>query len=185
MVLNGTKVTIFGATGILIAILIIATMPMILPTATAGTLVIKITDAPADLRHLNMTIDSFEVRNETGDWIEVPIEGGRISFDLLKLGGVTMDAAIGHLEQGIYNMVRMHVVEGLEFTNATSTEIGVDPFALRVPSEKFKILVNFEIKAGGTTILILDIQVDTINIASNPEHNLKPVIKATVIPPSL
>ena len=180
------KISLFGGTGVLIAILIIAMTPMMLPVADAGTLVIKVTDAPVDLEHLNMTVNSLEVRNETGHWIDVPIVGGRISFDLLQLDGVTLEAALGNLDPGNYSMIRMHVVEGLEFTNATSNVEGSQPFAVRVPSEKIRIPIEFEIKSGDTTIVILDITADTewrIAIANNPAHNLNPVIKPTVIPP--
>ncbi|MDQ1279456.1 MAG: hypothetical protein QG670_718 [Thermoproteota archaeon] len=176
----------FGGTGILIAILIIAITPMILPVANAGTLVIKVTDAPVDLKHLNLTVDSFEVKNKTDSWISIPITGGRISFDLLSLNGVTLDAAMSNLKPGNYTMIRMHVVEGLAFTNATSNIEGSQPFAVRVPSEKIKIPVEFEIKTGDTTIVILDIMANAewrISIANNPENNLNPVIKPTVIPP--
>ena len=83
-------------------------------------------------------------------------------------------------------MIRMHVVEGFEFTNATSTDVGSGPFAVRLPSEKIKIPVEFEIKAGETPIVILDIMADAewrIAIANNSAHNLNPIIKPTVIPP--
>ena len=73
------------------AILVIAMTPMMLPVTNAGTLIIKVTDAPVDLKHLNMTIDSFEVRNKTDGWITVPIEGGRVSFDLLQLAFAARD----------------------------------------------------------------------------------------------
>ena len=133
-----------------------------------------------------MTIDSFEVRNKTGGWINVPINGGRVSFALLQLNGVTLDAALGNLKPGNYTMIRMYIIEGLEFTNATRNVDGSEPFAVRVPSDKIKIPVEFEIKAGDTTIVILDILADAewrIAIANNPEHNLNPAIKPSVIPP--
>jgi hypothetical protein len=175
----------FGAAGFIVAIAMIASTTMMLPVARAGTLVIKITDAPADLRSLNLTIDSFEVRNETGQWINVTGDGYRKSFDLLMLDGVTMDVATSNLKAGDYDMIRMHIVEGLEFTNATLSETS-EAFAVRVPSEKIKVPVDFELGAGLTTTVILDVAPDTewrTAIASNPEHNLNPVIKPTVIPP--
>ena len=87
------------------------------------------------------------------------------------------------LEAGRYDMIRMHMVEGLEFTNATQSETS-EAFAFRVPSEKIRIPVDFDLSAGLSTIVILDIVPDTewrTTIAGNPEHNLCPVIKPTVI----
>jgi len=188
---------IFAAAGILVAILIIGGIvaggihfpSLRLPSMVSdkGTLMIKITDAPVrDLKHLNITIDSFEVhRNETDEWLSIPIDGGQVSFDLLNLRdkNITKDAAIGAVPPGNYTMIRMHIVEGLEFTNATlDDEVGT-VIPLNVPSEKIKIPVHFEIKAGETTTIILDITADSAHIASNPEHNLRPVVKPIVMPP--
>jgi len=184
-VYSRSRVVIFGATGFIVAIAMIASTTMMLPVANAGTLVIKITDAPADLHSLNLTIDSFEVRNKTGQWINVTGDGYRKSFDLLKLDGVTADGATSSLKTGHYDMIRIHIVEGLEFTNATLSETS-EAFAVRVPREKITIPVDFDLSAGLSTTVILDIVPDTewrIAIASNPEHNLNPVIKPTVIPP--
>jgi hypothetical protein len=184
-VYSRSRVTMFGAAGFIVAIALIASTTMMLPVAKAGTLAIKITDAPTDLYSLNLTIDSFEVRNETGQWINVTGQGYRKSFDLLMLDGVTIDVATRNLGVGHYDMIRMHIVEGLEFTNATMNETR-ETFAVRVPSEKIRIPVDFELSAGRTTTVILDIVPDTewrTAIASNPEHDLNPVIKPTVIPP--
>jgi hypothetical protein len=188
---------IFAAAGILVAVLIIAGVvaggirfpSLRLPSMVSdkGTLIIKITDAPVrDLKHLNITIDSFEVhRNDTDEWITIPIGGGRVSFDLLHLknGNITADAAIGAVQPGNYTMIRMHIVEGLEFTNATLDDDAGTVIPLNVPSEKIKIPVHFEIKAEETTTIILDITADSAHIASNPDHNLRPVIKPIVTPP--
>jgi hypothetical protein len=182
------RTVLYGAAGVLIAIVILAATPYVMPLVATGTLVVQITDAPADLRHLNMTIDHFEAHNnETEEWVNVPIEAGAVSFDLLTLDGVTLDAAIAQLEPGNYTMIRMHVVAGFEFTNATiiHDDGSVEDVNVKVPSEKLRILVRFEIKEGETTTVLLDIQADTVSIANNPQHNVNPVIKATIIPPTV
>ena len=187
MAFNVKRTMFYGIIGFMVAMLIIASTPLILPTAATGTLVVKITDAPADLRHLNMTVDSFEAHNNvTGEWVDVTIEAGSMSFDLLALDGITMDAAMAQLDPGTYHKLRLHIVEGFAYTNATiiHDDDSVEDVAVRVPSEKLKILVKFEIKAGETTTVILDIQAETVSIANNPQHNVNPVVKATIIPPS-
>ena len=194
---NIRKTAFFAATGIIIATLIIggiAAAGFKIPTLrlpgmghlyNEGTLAILITDAPVrDLKQLNITIDSFEIhRNDPDEWIDIQIDNGRVSFDLLALknGNITEEAAIGMVPEGNYTMIRMHVVEGLEFTNATMDDNSV--IELNVPSEKIKIPVHFEIKTGQTTSIILDITADSVHIASNPEHNFRPVIKPIVTPP--
>jgi len=187
----------FAAMGMLLAILIIGgiaaagfkiptlRLPSIGQTANEGTLVLLVTDAPVrDLKHLNITIDSFEIhRNDTDEWINLTIQDGQVSFDLLALknGNLTEEAAIETVPEGNYTMIRMHIVEGLQFTNATLDD--GTAISLNVPSEKIKIPVHFEIEAGQTTSIILDITADSVHIASNPEHNLRPVVKPIVTPP--
>jgi hypothetical protein len=181
----------FAVVGVLLAVLVIGGIAFAgikipgFSQTTEGTLKILVTDAPIrDLKQLNITIDSFEVhRNETNEWINIPIDGGQASFDLLALknGNITAEAAVGAIPPGNYTMIRMHVVEGLAFTNATLDDDSVIP--LNVPSEKIKIPVRFEIETGQTTTVILDITADSVQIASNPDHNFRPVIKPIVMPP--
>jgi Domain of unknown function (DUF4382) len=177
----------FAAAGILIATVLIAVgtlgptviLPAMFPAKT-GTLNIKVTDAPVqDLSSLNITVDSIEIhQQETDQWINVTIIDGQVTFDLVKLRNVTQDAAIDELPLGNYTKVRMHIL------SATAKIDGGDVITVRFPSGKLDIIVHFEVKAGQTTAVILDIQVDTIKIAENPQHNVTPVIKATVIPPT-
>ena len=182
MAYDSRKLAVYGATGLLIAAFIILgvqLIPMPFVPAETGTLVIKITDAPADLKHLNLTIDSFEVKPEKANWTEVEIPGGTISFDLLQLVDISIDAAIGQLDPGNYTMVRMHVVQGLEYTNATLNN--GEEIEVNVPSEKIKVITpTFEIEGGMETVLLLDLQVDTLHLANNPQHNLAPAMKIDV-----
>jgi len=177
----------FAVAGILIAIGLITIgtfgptvlLPAIFP-AKAGTLDIKVTDAPVeDLSSLNITVDQFEVRQqETDQWINVTITSGQVTFDLVKLRNVTQDVALDQMTPGNYTKIRMHVLSAVAQIN------GGDVITVRFPPDKLDIIVHFEVKAGQTTSVILDIQVDTIKIAENPEHNATPVIKATIIPPT-
>lgn len=172
----------FGAVGILLATVLIVTVtfgPTLL-LAKAGTIDIKVTDAPVqDLSSLNITVDQFEVhQNETDQWINVSITGGQVIFDLVTLRNITQDAAIGQIPPGNYTKIRMHILSAVAQIN------GGDVITVRFPPDKLDIKVHFEVEEGQTTSIILDIQVDTIGIAANPQHNVKPVIKATVIPPT-
>ncbi len=185
MAYNPKRVFMFGAFGFLAAVLVIAAVsttsifPPSLTPPKAGTLIIEITDKPADLRHLNLTIDGFEVRWENESWVEVPVIGGNVSFDLLQLQNRSIDAAIGELPLGNYTMIRMHIVQGSAYTNATLTNGTV--ISIRVPSGKIKVITpTFEIKGGENTTILLDLQVDTVHLANNPQHNLAPAMKIDV-----
>jgi hypothetical protein len=177
----------FAVVGILIAAGLIAVgtlgptvlLPAIFP-AKAGTFDIKITDAPVqDLSSLNITVDQFEVhQQETDQWTNVTITGGQVTFDLVKLRNVTQDAALDQISPGNYTKIRMHVLSAIAQID------GGDVITVRFPPNKLDVIVHFEVKAGQTTSVILDIQVDTFKIAENLQHNATPVIKATVIPPT-
>ena len=184
MAYDARRVIVSGAAGVLLAALIIVATTMTstffpLPQPETGTLLIKITDAPADLKHLYITIDSFEVKAVDGGWVHVKIPGGRVSFDLLQLSNSSIDAAVDELKTGKYRMIRMHIVQGLAYTNATLKNNQV--IRVNVPSEKIMFVTpTFEIKAGEKTILLLDLQVNTVHLASNPQHTLAPAMRIDV-----
>ncbi len=190
MAYNAKKIFYHGTLGILAATLIIVAVlstPMMIeqifpPTAIkTGMLAVKVTDAPADLKHLNLTINSVEVCNETEQWVSLPIDGGTAYFDLLELENVTMDLAIGEIPSGNYTKIRMQIV------SANATLADGETIMLEVPSGHVDIHVRFEVKAGKTTSLIIDIIVDKIKIAEKGQSgnpaNLNPQFKAIVIPP--
>jgi len=182
---SGRELITFGVAGVLIAALLISVVTvgpsLILPAKATGTLVIRVTDAPVqDLKSLNITVDSFEAHlKETDQWINVTVIGGQKTFDLLQLrNNISEVAATDQLPSGNYTKIRMHIV------SAVAQVDGGEPFPVRFPPNKLDVIVRFEIKAGSTIILIIDIQVDTVKIAANPQHNVTPVMKATVVPPS-
>lgn len=154
-------------------------IPLLLPKKT-GTLIVEVTDAPVhSLKHLNISIDGVEAQKEDGGWATLEIVNA--SFDLLKLQNTTSTLAIGELEPGNYSKIRMHIVEA----NATLGDETIIP--LNVPPEHIDIQVQFEIKPGGKTTLIIDIEIDKIQIAENAisgrPANLNPQFKTKVVPP--
>lgn len=172
------RILTYGSTGVVIAILLIATVfnPMLFQVqAKTGTLVVKVTDAPVpDLQHLNLTINKVEVSNETGNWVNLPISGGSLYFDLLTLHNATLDLAIGSIPVGNYTKIRMQIVTA----NATLSD--GSPMTLNVPPGHIDIQIHVEIESGKTTSLIIDIIVDKIKIAASA--NLNPQFKAITVP---
>jgi hypothetical protein len=168
MAYDRNRVLMFGAAGVVIAALLIMVFiptqrdiginPMVALTEIPGYgfQIVKMSEQQADLTHLNVTLDSFEIRKADGDWAEIEISGGRVSFDINRVREASFTANVGDLEAGSYSAIRFRVIRELEFTNATLSSgdvIGVD-----VPSLKVEFTTSaFEV-AGGTESLLLDLQ---------------------------
>jgi len=182
---------IFAVTGILAAILIIAGVfaggfsfpdlrfPSLGPAASdKGTLLIKLTDAPVNLTHLNVTIDSVsalrvEHGNETWEHLNFTGSLSKVYVDILSLQNVTMDLSLTQIPVGNYTRLRLSIL------TANATYATGENVTLRVPSDKIDVIVHFQIKPGETTMLLLDMQADWVAISHS--KNLRPVLKATVI----
>ena len=175
------KVGIYGAAGVVFAVLIIAgimTSGLKLPGfQNQGTLIIKLTDAPVELKHLNVTITGLAVQKaeqgvEDGRWIPLSFVDGKTSVyvDILALQNITLDLSVTGLAPGNYTKLRMDI----STANATYAEGGtVD---LTVPPSHIDIIAHFAIKAGETTTLLVDF---TAHISET--NKLSPVLKATVV----
>ena len=194
---NGAKkISIYAGVGILAAILIISsvgfsglTFPNLRfpdffsppPTPpTMGTLIIKVSDKPANLTELWLTIDKVSAHrqgegNET--WIDLTFINNvsNATFDLLKLHNVTMDLSITQIPSGNYTQIRMHVAA------ANATEVGGDSYDLTVPGNGELKIVNLHItiEAGEETALLIDIVPDHIHISQS--HKFAPTLKARIL----
>ena len=182
---------IFAVIGVLAAILIIAGVfaggfsfpslrfPGLGPVALdKGMLLVKLTDTPVNLTHLNVTISSVsalrvEGENETWERLDFVANVSEVYVDILSLQNVTMDLSLTEIPAGNYTKLRMSV------TSANATYATGENVTLRVPSEKIDVIVHFEIQPGETTMLLLDMQADWVAISHS--KNLRPVLKATVL----
>ena len=183
MAVGTKKMSLYGVTGVLVAALIIAgivfsglRLPTFIPNT--GTLIIKLTDAPVDLEHLNITIDSVSVQrveDDTETWENLTfVEGvSEVYFDLLALRNVTMDLSITEIPPGNYTMIKMHI------KTANATYVGGGNVTLTVPSENIKVIVHFEVKRSEETAVLIDMVPDWVAISQS--NRLRPVLKATVI----
>ncbi len=174
------KAVAFGAAGVVIAVLIIAgfmasgLMPWL---QNRGTLVVKLTDAPVELEHLDVTITSLSVQksnenSEDGGWVSLPFIEGKTSVpvDILALQGITQDLSATDLTAGTYTKIRMDI------STAKATYADQTIVDLIVPPGHIDVIVHFEIMAGGTTTLLVDM---TGHISET--NNLTPVLKAVVV----
>ena len=143
------KIAAYGSVGVVIASFIILAfllapfkevvgfVPIVeLESVIDGSLAITvITDVHLDVIQLNLTIDRLEIKPLNGNWTVVEIPGGRVSFDLLRRQGTFLDAVISQLEPG--SMIRMHIVQGIEYTNATLSN--GDVVGVVLPSEEIEM----------------------------------------------
>ena len=182
---------LFAVIGVLAAVLIIAgvfaggfSFPSIRfpslnqPASDKGTLLIKLTDAPVNLTHLNVTIGSVSAQrvengNETWEKLDFVDNVSSVYVDILSLQIVTMDLSLTQIPVGNYTKLRLSIL------TANATYANGENQTLRVPSDKIDVIVHFEMQPGETTMLLLDMQADWVAISHS--GNLRPVLKATVI----
>ena len=184
MAVNFRNLGVYGAVGVLIAALIIAGVAIssvMNPSLTfpgfasnKGKLTIWLTDAPVELEHLNITIDSISaqrVDNDNEIWENLTLVSGEpIYFDLLALQNVTKKFADTTLPSGNYTMIKMHV----KTINATYPDGHTT--GLTLPSSFVRVIVHFEIEQGEYTALLVDMNLGWIAISNS--GNLRPVLKA-------
>lgn len=179
---------VYGAAGILVAILIIAGIvtssigfpSLKLPSfvSNKGTLIVEIMDQPVDLKHLNLTIDELLIQNATEGWLDLDLIGDEPAyFDLLALENITMTLSETEIPAGTYTMIKMHVLTA----NATDIEgktIEID----KVPSEWVEVLLkpHLEMKSGSSIKVTIDLEPEWSKIVISHSLNLKPVLKAMI-----
>ena len=157
MAYNRRKIGAFGGVGAAIATVIILAflwapftevglVPIVeLESVMPGTLAITlIADTPAiNVIELKLTIDRLEVKPLNGNWSEIELPGGRVSFDLLQRQGTFLDTVISSLEPE--TMLRMHIVQQMgkidqpinQYANATLNN--GDVVDLVLPSEHIEV----------------------------------------------
>ena len=179
---------IYGAAGLLVAILIIAgivtsafQIPSIrLPSfvSNKGTLVIQIMDKPVRLKHLNLTIDWVKIKGESDQWIPLDIkDGAPFYFYLLALQNVSETLSETPIPAGNYSKIHMHI------KTANATYLDGEPVPLRVPSEVIKVVLkpHIRMESESSITVLIDLQPEDLEtIAISHSLNLRPVIKAVV-----
>jgi hypothetical protein len=156
MAYNWRKITFYGGIGAVIAVSVmlaflwtafeeVGIVPIVeLESITPGTLAITVISDNSDTKvtQLKITINRLDVKPQNGDWTEVEIPGGTVSFDLLQRQGTFIDAIISQLEPG--SMIKMHIMQGYQFTNATINNSDVIDVVLPSETIEFKTPIVIE-----------------------------------------
>ncbi len=171
----------FGLGGVLVAALIIAGLVYggnILLISGKGMLTIRVTDAPVDLKNLNVTIDWLRIQGD-GGLIDLTLttESEPFYFDLLALQNVSETLSTTEIPAGNYSMIEMHVL------TANTTYPDNTTADLTVPSDVIKVLLSphLGLEPGGQVKVLIDLQPEDLSaIAISHSLNLRPVVKAVV-----
>ncbi len=195
MAITSKKLSLYLVAGVASAVIIIAALfasGVKLPSndgsqnpTALGTLEVSIKDAPVDLSRLDVKLDAIQVQGgDNGGWTKLNFieETNEVSFNLLALQDIAKDLSIAQLPVGNYTKIRLHILEATATFKSDSPTATPTPIPLKVPSDKIDIIIKFEIKEGATTRLLIDMTADWVAISNS--HNLKPVLKATVTPPT-
>lgn len=164
-------------------------------SGTKGKVNVLLTDAPfpADqVAEANVVIDRIEIRKGgSEDSVQFyVISDEQQEFNLLDLrNGVTAHIGDADLEPGVYDQLRLHVVESNIVLNDEANTV----FDMKIPSGsssglKINITNGLEVTGGSTSTLILDFDVSkSFVVQGNPNTPagikgfiFKPVIRATV-----
>lgn len=145
-----------------------------------------ITDAPVDeVQNVFIKIVSLAVRQEAGDWLEIPvINPDEIDILDLQRGKSETFAALESLPFGTYTELRLALDED---NSARVVDMQNESHPLKVPSGSqsgLKIKSNFEVREGELTRLVLDFdlrkslkEVGSGQGNSGERFQLKPVIR--------
>ena len=154
----------------------------------AGTLVIRLTDAPAAYDAVNIAVDSVRVHVDSADSISGwhTISRSPAMYDLLQyIGGRDTIIAEGDIPTGYYSQLRLYIGAG---SNVVVDGVTYD---LEIPSGSqsgLKLNIQAVITEGVKYELVLDFDASrSIVVTGNSRYQLKPVIKtlATAVSGSL
>jgi len=122
------------------------------PRVSWGTIEIRVTDPPpADVKSAVVYLTNIEVHrvsDNTGEWITVI--NTPASFDLLGIIGIEKILGSANITAGRFTQIRMDV-DKVEVITTAGENVTAE-----VPSEKLKIVGQFEVEPGQKTILTLD-----------------------------
>ncbi len=169
---------------LLITILVIGIVALsgcVQSQSETGTLVMRITDAPAalNIEKALVTISNVEVHlaganedanatNETG-WFTVVKE--EKTFDLIKIKDVKELLGNSELKAGKYTQVRLNVNKALVTIDGIEND-------LTIPSKTVKLVKPFNIVENQTTTLTLDFDAnESIKSTGKDKYVMNPTIK--------
>jgi hypothetical protein len=158
------------------------------PTATAGTLGVALTDAPAcGFDAVNVTVNKVRVNKSAtasdtdAGWVDVTLSPAR-KINLLTLTNGVLDT-LGQtaLEAGHYSQIRLVLDANASGTANTVVPTGGTEQALDTPSavqSGIKLTGEFDVTAGQRSDIVIDFDAcKSVVTKGNGKYALKPVVK--------
>jgi hypothetical protein len=144
--------------------------------AAMGTVEIRATDAPAEgVTSIMVTADNIQVHMADADedsWITVVDE--EKTFDLVEIEGAEVFLGEADVEVGQYTQIRLDVTEVIVTIDGVET-------TARLPSGKMKVVGNWDVREGETTVLTLDFEADKfVVVTGQGDAEVRQVIKLEV-----
>lgn len=158
------------------------------PSGTSGNFRLMLTDGPfTDARAVLVTFSSVSVhRDGEGGFTTLPLDGGERTCDLKKLQGSQDILGVGTLAAGHYTQVRLMVSRAVIYFDNASTGSACAPAiaapagrsaSVEIPSGEIKLNREFDVRAEGTTTMVLDLDGDrSIHVTGNGRYMMTPVI---------
>jgi hypothetical protein len=151
--------------------------------ATVPALTFSITDAPVeDARHVYVSVESIQIAQSEGNWINIPLETDS-EIDLLQLqnGATELLASLSELPAGTYGQTRLVLAE--EAPGRLIDNEGVE-HALFIPGgaeSGLKLQTAFTKVDGVPVSLTIDFDlrksIKTAGNGSKSKYQLKPVLR--------
>lgn len=143
-----------------------------------GTIVVRLTDAPAAYDSVNIAVDSIRVHVDSGDSLGgwYTISRSPAMYDLLQfVGRKDTIVAEGPIPAGYYSQLRLYIGVG------SNVVVGGVTHPLEIPSGSqsgLKLNIQATIIGGVQYVLVLDFDASrSIVVTGNGRYLLKPVIK--------
>jgi hypothetical protein len=151
-----------------------------LPTASTGTIVILLTDAPVDeLSAINLDVTEVSLIGDMGQQV---VFTGTTTINLLDLAHFDQPIAFGEVEAGNFNKIRLRI-ESVELVDKNT---GMSTFPKLPANGKIDLLDRngFAVFPGRTLLVEIDIDArKSIHIVGtgNGNYRFRPVVKVNIM----
>ena len=134
---------------------------------------VYVTDPPPpEMDEIWVDIKNLEVHKTGGNWTSVAVDAE--PFDLKAIEGIQQFLASQIVETGKYTQIRLEV-------NSVTIVVGGDNYTATVPSDKIKLVGNFNVTDNNTTEITLDFNGEkSVLVTGKGDYIFKPVIKLLV-----
>ncbi|MCK9356004.1 MAG: DUF4382 domain-containing protein [Dehalococcoidia bacterium] len=148
--------------------------PGLIPAVPAedGNFVFYLSDAPndiADFESLNVTIDSIELKPESGPSVSITPDGAPVDLAPLQ-GDIARELWRGEVPAGDYKAVLVHIsaVEGILASTGASADVVL-------PSDRLRVSIDFSVAGDEPVNFVFDVTVHrTGNAGAGARYILSP-----------